>query len=70
MPAGQPLDPRAPERPTVASLARKMERTQALTDRRIPSNKEPEAAVKHIGPDAPGHRRGRFWLRPRNTETS
>lgn len=68
MPAGQPLDPRAPERPTVAGLARRMERTQALTDRRLRGQSDDEARVKFIGEDEPPHRRGRLYLRPRNPD--
>lgn len=64
MPAGQPMDPRAPERPTVAGLDRELKRTAASLDRRIPSGGGPEAVVKFIGPDQPPNRRGRMWLEP------
>lgn len=69
MPAGQPLDPRAPERPTVAGMARSQQRAQSLTDRRLRGEVETEARVKFIGEDEPPHRRGRLYLRPRNPES-
>jgi hypothetical protein len=68
MPSGQPLDPRAPERPSLTSLQREQRRSRAQLDRRISGTAEPEFVVRYIGSDEPGRKRGRLWLRPRNPE--
>lgn len=65
MPSGQPLDPRAPERPSLASLQRELRRSRAQLDRRLSGKEDPEFVVRYIGGDEPGRKRGRLWLRPR-----
>ena len=65
MSSGQPLDPRAPERPSLAGLQREQRRSRAQLDRRLSGKDEPEFVVRYIGSDEPGRKRGRLWLRPR-----
>lgn len=68
MPSGQPLDPRAPERPSLAGMQRELRRSRAQLDRRLSGKDEPEFVVRYIGADEPGRKRGRLWLRPRTEE--
>ena len=70
MPSGQPLDPRAPVRPSLAGLQREQQRAQAQLDRRLSGRMDPEFVVRFIGPDEPGRKRGRLWLRPHTPEAS
>ena len=65
MPQGQPMDPRAPERPSVAGLQREVRRGQEQLDRRIGGRTDDEARVKYIGADQPPPKRGRMWLEPK-----
>jgi len=66
MPAGQPLDPRAPERPTIAGLARQQQRTASVTDRRL-NRSTPREPPVHVGPNPPKWAVGMLWYDTEST---